>query len=218
MRSFGTVSVAALAILALSSLQASAAISFVRALGTNQSSSGDTLSITLGAAVPVGDTIIVSFAMNPRTSGPNDVNCSDSRGNTWTVDGDVIRGSGIDGVRAVACSTRVGTALASGDSITVHHPSNAGERAMSASEFSGLRSSGLDQSATGVGIDTASPLTAATAATTVPNELVVGTIGVEGPPVAPDTFSPGTGFTALDRAGTKGGGPVSYTHLTLPTN
>ena len=79
---------------------------------------------------------------------------------------------------------------------------------MSASEFSGLRSNGLDRSATGVGVDTATPLTMATAATTVPNELVIGTIGVEGPPVAPDTFTSGAGFTALARAGTQGAGPA----------
>jgi hypothetical protein len=189
-------------------LQASAAISFVRALGTNQASTGDSLSIPLTSDVPVRDTIIISFAMNPRTTGPNDGSCTDSRGNTWTVDGDVIRGSGIDGVRSATCSTWVSAALASGDSITMHHPSNSDERAMSASEFSGLRSNGLDRSATGVGIDTATPLTMATAATTIPNELVIGTIGVEGPPVAPDTFTPGSGFTSLDRAGTQGGRPA----------
>ena len=82
MRSFRSVSVASLtfAMLALLPLQASAAISFVRALGTNQANSGDLLSITLTSDVPVGDTIIISFAMNPRGS-VGDVQCSDTRAN-----------------------------------------------------------------------------------------------------------------------------------------
>src|SRR5262245_35580383 len=205
---FRMVSVALVgAVLALCALPAQAAISFVQALGTAQANSGSTLSITLGPAVtvPVGDTIIVSFAMNPR-GAPGDVQCSDSGANLWHVDGDVTRGSAIDGVRAVTCSTRVTTALGTGDSITVSHPANADERGMTATEFSGLRANALDRAATGVGIDDPSPLTAMTAATTIGDELLVGTIGVEGPPVAPDTFTPGAGYLPLARAGTQGGG------------
>src|SRR5262245_16972760 len=147
---------------------AAAAITFVQELGTQSAkSSGTVLTLTLGTTVPVGDTVIVSFAMNPNGGS---VTCADSSANSWTVDADVQLGSGIGGVRAVVCSSRLTTALASGSSITVHHP-NTTERGMSASVFAGLRANALDRMASGTGSDT-HPVTPATAPTTVADELL----------------------------------------------
>src|SRR5262249_23927178 len=158
--------------------------------------SGSSLSITIaaGVTVPVADTIIVSFAMNPRGAAC-DVQCSDSRGNAWTADGDITRGSAIDGVRAVTCSTRVTTALVAGDTITGSTPSNADGRGLPAKGSSGLGANALARLATGVGVNTDSPLTNPTATTTLADELLVGTIGVEGP--SSDAFTPGAGFLPL---------------------
>jgi len=70
----------ALAFLLALSPSAAAAIALVKNLGTNgNTTSGKTLAINPSSTVAVGDTVIVTFAMDP-DSGT--VSCADSKGNT----------------------------------------------------------------------------------------------------------------------------------------
>src|SRR5437867_3588971 len=138
--------------LALPKSEASAAIALAKNVGTNASqSSGTSLALSLTAGVAAGNTVIVTFAMDPATcsagtcSGP--VTCADSKGNTYSKDADVANGSSTSGARTVIFSAPVTTALVSTDTITVTHPS-ATARAMSVSEFSGLATTAaLDKTA-----------------------------------------------------------------------
>ena len=107
-------------LLALAASEAHAGIAFVQSLGTNASqSSGTSIAVTLTAAVAAGDTVIVTFAMDPATGT---VTCADTKGNTYTADADVTNGSGTSGVRTIVFSAPVTTALVSGNTITVTHP------------------------------------------------------------------------------------------------
>src|SRR6185436_6636090 len=66
-----------------------------------------------------GNTIIVVFAMDPKAGIAS---ASDSAGNNYTTDLDVMNGSEPTGVRMMVFSARVVTALSSG-AITISHPS-----------------------------------------------------------------------------------------------
>src|SRR5262249_35107048 len=138
----------------------------------------------------VGDTIIITVALDP-ASGT--VSCADSKGNAYTKDVDVTKGSGTSGVRSVIFSSPVKTALAGGNTITVTHPSLAA-RAMRADEFVGLLTSSYrDKTKTGTGTN-ATPSSGSTGNTTQARELVIGAVGVE---ISNQTFTPGAGFTLL---------------------
>jgi hypothetical protein len=174
-----------------------AVISFVKNIGTNTiKSSGTSISVTVPAAgVAAGNSIIVTFAMDPAAGA---VTCTDTAGNSYTTDADVTNGTS---VRSVICAAHNVSALVSGNTITVTHPT-ATARAMSANEFSGLAATAtLDKTSTGTGQSTA-PTTSATATTTQADELLIGAIGVEGP--STDTFTPGASYTGLTGAGTTG--------------
>src|SRR5262245_45205860 len=191
-----------LALTVLSSSHALAAVSFVKTIGTPQSSTstGTTLTITVPAAgVAAGNSVIVSLAFDPASGS---VSCTDSQKNTYAVDKDIPNGSGTSGVRAVILSAHNIIALASGNTITCTHPS-AGARAMSANEFSGLASSSTkDQTSSGSGNST-SASSGSTPTTTQANELLLGTIGVEGK--SSETFTAGSGYTTIGRVGTNQG-------------
>ena len=179
------------------------AISYVKNIGTaNSKSSGTSLSITVPAGgVSAGNSIIVAFAMD---DGSGTVSCSDTAGNTYTVDIDVTNSGN---VRTVILSSHNVSALISGNSITVTHPSVTA-RAVSVSEFSGLApTSALDKIQSNTG-SSASPSSGATSTTTVKNELLIGAIGVEGP--LDESFTKGTLWdAALPRNGTTGQGAAS---------
>src|SRR5881392_2818485 len=137
-----------------------------------------------------GDTVIVTFAMDPSAGA---VSCADSGGNSYSLDADVTNGSGTSGVRTVIFSAFINTALGNQDTITVTHPL-ATSKAVSVNEFSGLRASALDRTASATGNDT-TPATSATAVTTQPDELLLGAVGVETKKT--ESFTPGAGYTAL---------------------
>ncbi|MGH7893277.1 MAG: hypothetical protein ACREQL_01335, partial [Candidatus Binatia bacterium] len=179
--------------LGLAASPAAAAISFVKNVGTAAigNITGTTLTLTLGSgvSVPAGNAVIVSFTLDPKAGA---ITCADSKGNAYTADVDVTNGSGTNGARTVIFHSLITTALAAGNTITVSHP-NTKDRAMSANEFSGFAGGILvDQTANGTGND-ASPTTGP-ATTTTANELLIGTAGVE---ARAETFTPGTGYTAL---------------------
>src|SRR5206468_4753386 len=117
------------------------------------------INVTLTAGASLGNTVIVTFSMLPLSGA---VSCSDSRGNTYSNDADVmngVSGSGI-GVRTVICSTTVTNALGASDTITITHPLVTA-RAISATEFSGIdTSASLDRTATNTGSGPAHPSSA----------------------------------------------------------
>jgi hypothetical protein len=171
-----------------------AAITKVKDLGTNSlTSSGTTISVTVPAGgVAAGNSIIVTLAMG---DSAGTVSCTDTAGNTYIADVDVRN---TNQVRTVIFAAHNVSALSSGNTITITHPSIA-NRNMYAGEFSGLAtSSTLDQatSGTGNGYD----MYSGSVSTTAPKELLIGAIGVVGP--TGDTFTHAGGWTALTEAGT----------------
>jgi hypothetical protein len=173
---------------------AAGAITRVKEIGVNGlRSSGTSLSVTVPAGgVAAGNTVVVTFAVDPAAGA---VTCSDSGGNVYSVDADVANGTDTTGVRTVVCSANVGTALLSGDTITVSHPT-AVARAMAASEFAGMAATGrVDRLATATGAVT-SVSVGPTAVTSQPDEMLVGALGVETKKDNP--FTPTGAFTAVD--------------------
>src|SRR5437016_7373034 len=182
-------------LLPLAAAEARAVIAFVKNIGTNASATTDTtIAVTVPAAgVATGHSVILTLAMADASGG---VTAIDSKGNTYSLAADITNASN---VRTVILAAHNVTALVSLDTITVTHPS-ASVRALSANEFSGLSpTSALDQTHTATGSSTA-PSSGATAATTEAAELLLGAMGVAGP--ISDTFTAGTHYTALARAGT----------------
>src|SRR5262245_4635013 len=162
---------------------------------------GTTLAVTnAGATIPVGSTVIVTVAMNP-VAGT--ISCADSAGNTYSLDVNATNGSGTDGVRAALFSTRVTSAIPTGGTITVTHPSD-DRRAMVVMQTAGLLSPNpLDQTANGTGSGTV--VSSGNVTTTVADELLVGAVAAES---KKDTLLiPGAGFTQLhsENSGTAGG-------------
>src|SRR5205809_3687201 len=182
-------------LLPLAAAEARAGIAFVKNIGTNASATtGTTIAVTVPAAgVAAGDSVILTLAMADASGG---VTATDSKGNTYSLAADITNASN---VRTVILAAHNVTALVSGDTITVTHPS-ASVRALSANEFSGVSpTSALDQTHTATGSST-TPSSGATATTTEGAELLLGAMGVAGP--ISDTFTTGTNYMALTRAGT----------------
>ena len=199
-------------LLALAASEAHAGIAFVQSLGTNASqSSGTSIAVTLTAAVAAGDTVIVAFAMDPATGT---VTCADTKGNTYTADADVTNGSGTSGVRTIVFSAPVTTALVSGNTITVTHPT-ATARALSVNEFSGLATTAaFDKKASATNtVANMTPSSGSTATISQPVELLIGAIGVEGK--SSDTFTAGSGYTALSSTGSGQSGSDGTIYITI---
>src|SRR3989442_4784866 len=128
------------------SSEARAAIAFVQNVGTNGNTiPGTSLSVTIhgNTVVAVGDTVIVTFVMDPSAGA---VSCADSGGNSYSLDADVTNRSGTSGVRTVIFSAFVNTALGNQGTITVTHPLATSD-AVSVHELSGVRASALDPTA-----------------------------------------------------------------------
>ncbi|MBW2437899.1 MAG: hypothetical protein JRF29_11510, partial [Deltaproteobacteria bacterium] len=170
------------------------AITKVQDIGTySLTTNGTSISLTVPAGgVAAGNSIIITFAMSDQTGT---VGCADQAGNPYTVDVDVSLNNA---VRTVVCAAHDVSALSSGQWIQVTHPS-VGDRNIYAGEFSELAtSSTLDQATSNTGNATA--MTSGSVTTTVPNELLIGAIGVQGP--TSDNFVHGSGWTGLTEAGT----------------
>jgi hypothetical protein len=175
------------------------AVAFVKTIGTGiATSAGTSISITVPAAgVASGNSIIVAASID---SGAGAVSCSDTQGNSYSVDLD----SDIGSSHIVICAAHNVTALASGNTITLNHPSVA-TRALSVLEFSGISAgTPLDKTASASGTGTA-PSSGATATTAHEKELIIGVIGTNGP--STDSFTAGTFYSASGRRGTTTGPP-----------
>src|SRR5947208_5203441 len=171
---------------------------FVKDIGANAGATpGTRIAVTVPAAgVATGDSVILTLAMADASGG---VTATDSKGNTYSLAADITN---MSNVRTVILAAHSVTALVSGDTITVTHPS-ASVRALSANEFSGLSpTSALDQTHTATGSSTAPSSGATAAATSEAAELLLGAMGVGG--TISDTFTPGPSYTALTRAGITG--------------
>src|SRR5579885_1868059 len=189
---------AALVALAGGSLPAEGSITLAQAISTSTTpAAGTSITVPVPASgVAAGDTVVLAFAM--RDTGTA-IAATDSRGNPYTL---AVEADDAGLVRTAILSAPVMTALMAGDTITVSHPLTTA-RALSAVAFAGVAvPAPLDRTATGAGTGT-TPATAPTAATSYPEELVLGAIGTDGS--ASDTLAPGTGFGALPSAGTSTG-------------
>lgn len=148
-----------------------------------------------GVAVAQHHTVVVAFAMDPQNTGQS-VSCSDSKGNTYTLDVDNHFGDSASGVRTVICSARdLQTALGAGDTITVSHP-RATHRVLTVQEFTGIVARDQITSANG---NDAAPATGATSTRTQAVEALFGAIGVETAAGAV-TFTAPAGWTKLTAA------------------
>jgi hypothetical protein len=184
-------------------------IAFVRNIGVGGNTSVSTAtSITIPAAgVTAGDTLIVTFAMDPTTGT---VSCGDSRGNAYTKDADLANGTVTAGVRTVVCSGRMAVPLVAGDTVTVTHPAVAA-KAVSVNEFAGL---GLpDRTASTTGANTL-PTSGFTALTSQADELLIGAVGIE--TLGTDPFAAGAGFAALPPGTSSATGSAASNVTTRP--
>ncbi len=161
---------------------ASGAITKVQDIGTaSLTGSGTTISVTVPAGgVSLGNTVIVTFVMDEAIGG---VTCADTGSNTYTNNVDQ---KNANNVRTVIFSANITTALVSGNTITVTHPS-VDPRVMHAMEFSGLATSAFDRFSSWKASGT-SMTSNSTSTTTEAKELLIGAIGVAGP--IGDTFTP----------------------------
>ena len=120
-----------------------------------------------GAGVAAGNTVIVSIYAGSSTTT---FGCADSQGNSYGQD--VAAGGG--GVpRSAIVSSRLATALGSGDTITCTFTTSSTGSGMSVNEFTGLVSPALDATASASGTNT-TPNSGLTAATAQGSELVFG--------------------------------------------
>ena len=168
-------------------------ISFVKTVGTGTASrSGNaTLSIPVAAAgVAAGNWVIVSASVG--TFG-GAVTCTDTKGNTYTVDADI---SAVG--RQFVCSGKATTALTSSDRITLTYPGFSGVSTAIATEFAGVTA--VDQRRSASGNSTAPNSGAVT--TTSAKELVFGATSHSGTPI----LTVGCGMTSSGKVVTGTGG------------
>jgi hypothetical protein len=170
-----------------------AKIDLVKTIGTATVSKTGNASISITvpeAGVSAGDTVVVAVEAGTFQGA---VACSDSQGNTYSVDADVNSVG-----RLFICSARSVVALKAGEAITATYPAFSGMTVASATEFSGL--SGVDQMRVASGNNakpSSQPIT-----TTRPTELLISVISHNSTPV----FTSGCGFTpATEAIGGSGG-------------
>lgn len=158
--------------------------------GANQlKAAGTTTQTTSGAAVPVGDLMIVYFAMDDAAGA---VSCADTQGNAYSVAADVTSAGN---VRTVIFYGYIDTALATTDRVTVTHPSTVA-RSLRARSYRGPVMH-LEQTLTSTGTGTALSIGNVTPANK--NSLIAVAFGIEGP--LSDTFTVGTSYTTMTDAG-----------------
>lgn len=147
--------------------------------------------VSLPVAVPAGDTLLLC-AGGESSSTLSSV--SDSRGNTWAVDGTINNGIAAH-VGFAHC--HVTTALQAGDTVTVTEGTARSSLNIAIHQFTSLDTSqAVDKAAGGTGTST-TPATAATATTTQANELLYACFTINDQAKTGLTVTAGTGFTRL---------------------
>jgi hypothetical protein len=157
--------------------------------------------MTVPSSVAGGNTLVVAAFVGTfrGTAG-----CSDSRGNSYTVDADTTANG-----RLFVCSARLAAGLSAGDTITVTYPGFSGLSVAVATEFSGT--SGVDQRATANGSNakpTVGPIT-----TTRARELLVNVVAWGTSP----TYSPGCGFIPASEVSVGSGGGRKTVNVSFRT-
>jgi hypothetical protein len=163
---------------------------FVKNVGTSGTSCGTTSStVTVPAAgVALNNTVILRLALRGTTAPA--VSASDSRGNTYIVDRDVLNVN----QRVVVVHARVTTALVSGDTITVTFPTSTGS-ALVVDEFHSVAAGAAETSGAGTGTGTAPSASLTTSGTSSTPDLLIGAVSSSGQP----TSSNPANWTALTR-------------------
>jgi hypothetical protein len=161
---------------------------FVKHVGSSTCGSTTSVVTVPAGGVAAQNTLIVRFVQRSTISGA--VSVSDSKGNTYSQDLEVVNAGG-GGIRTLVFSANVQTALVGGDSITVSHPTS-GSLSAAVDEFSGIVAANrVDATGSGIG---AGPPTTASVTTTNARDLVVGVLGVRGSP----TFTQASGWSGLN--------------------
>ncbi len=181
---------------------AGGAISYVQSPGSFSQYLGfgpSSVDIPITADVTAGNSVIVTFLWGGLSSGET-TSCTDSQGNSYSVDvNEYYSGAGL---YTIVCSAHNVSAIGTSDTITLTFSSGTYGVSATVHEFSGLAAvATLDQVASNNG-SSATPSSGSTATTTQAEELLVGAIGVSGPPT--DSFTPGSGYTALSSVGFTG--------------
>jgi len=172
-------------------------IEFVKHIGAAACGGASTAITVPAGGVAAGNTLLLRVSIHNVSTGT--ISATDSRSNTYTLDADgVFPTKG----RMAIVSANVGTALQSGDTITVTHPDSKSE-AVVIDEFSGIASSGRVD-ATGTGGDK-STTPSATATTTTANTLLLGGVWHRNNPA----FTQATGWSDLTFQGTDPGCEMS---------
>jgi hypothetical protein len=182
-----------------------AVVAKVSDIGTGSIVSGTSLVITVGASgAQAGNFAIISVA-GYGAAVPS--GASDSRGNTYAS----VTGWSSPFGRIEILSSRITTPLQPGDSITVLFPVTA-TGAASASEFSGLVTTGSLNDVTGTAYGLGTPAVSVTASgpTVQNNELILAVFVIAGAGGA-DSLVPGAGYTALPAAAAAVGGGSVWT-------
>jgi hypothetical protein len=167
-------------------------IQLVQTIGTatRQTFGNSSVSIAVpDVGVTAGNTVVVSVETGTARGA---VSCRDSRGNTYSVDADVL-GVG----RLFVCSARLSVALQGGDTITAVYPGFSGGSVASATEFAGI--TGLEQARAKIG-NSKQPSSGAIT-TTRSGALLLSVISHNGPSVLTSNGS----FTLYCRAIVGGG-------------
>ena len=179
----------------------SSGIALRHTLGSSlTSSSANHITLTITNAAPTGDTVVVAAGQ----AGSTLSTVSDSRGNSYTVDRTTV--SNNSAAVAVA-STRLTTALQSGDTITATFAAtSSATRGIVAADFSGLGtvSPWVDATASGTGTGLA-PSAGPSGTSQAAPELVIGAFSDATMPFGVGaTFTPTSPYTSAGDAGTAG--------------
>jgi hypothetical protein len=166
-------------------------------IGTQSDSSG-AVKLTQVATVAPGNTIFVTVAMNPTAST---VTVTDSANNTYTRNADSTN-SAHAGIRTLVFSAPVTNAL-SGGTITVSFPSPTPTQKAASFFYVGnlVSPTPMDRTAQATGTS-ALPNSGSTAMTSMPDELLIGAIGIDD---QNQTITAVGGFTNLNTSATAGG-------------
>jgi hypothetical protein len=202
------------------------AIAHVKNVGSNANkTSAQTVAVTVPAAgVASGNALIVSVYSGDNAKDISGSTCSDTQGNTYRRDKLVPHGSPADTPGLVVFVARVGTALVSGNTVTIAFKNGSGtnvsiaDKAMVVEEFSGFGPSAPDLEVSGTGATGNSTTPSANATVANSGErLVYGVVGVEGPSgdlwIEDSDSDGGVQWVGLTRAGTTGGSAASNSTL-----
>jgi hypothetical protein len=160
---------------------------FVKHVGSSSCGSTSSVVTVPAGGVASGNTLVVRFVQRSTVSGA--VTVSDSRGNAYSQDLEVVN-SGGGGVRTLVFSANVQTALVAGDSITVSHPTS-GSLSAAVDEFSGVVATNrVDVTGSAIG---AGPPVSASVTTAHKRDLIVGVLGIRGH----TTFTQPGGWSSL---------------------